>query len=468
MLTHRRTCLSRFRALALFVVVGTIAVSVDCGSYSPRGGATSAVQLRMGDAPADRVLTFEVSAGPISATPSGGAAVTLLADSRRIELAHLSETTEPLSLLSVPQGTYSSMTIKLSNPEVTFINSSGTLTKLEPSFSQSVTINFNPALNITAAASVVNIDLNLINALTFDAQGNVTGVAITANSFTISAAAVAAGEQGDDDDEHGQLENITGMVTAVSGSTFTMTPGQNAVPLTFTTDENTEFKDGASLGTILNTIVDVEGITQSNGGLYAKEVESVENEAGMEAEGIITQVVGNPATQLSFVAQDGSGAGMGDAKVGGTVTTNVSGAQYRIDQGGMDTSSMGGLPASPNFPFDATTVHSGQRVEVESSSTMSGMSTVAEKVKLRQQTLSGIVSGLGAPVSTGPATFTLTVAPDSAFAMLSGQTTVTVFFQQGTNLHDLASVSNGNTVRVRGLLFFTGSSFNMIAGRIGQ
>src|SRR5437588_395761 len=216
MLTHRQTCLSRFRALAFFVVAGTIAVSVNCGSYSPRGGATSAVQLRMGDAPADRVLTFEVSAGAI-------------------------------------------------------------------------------------------------HALTFNAQGNVTGVAITANSFTVSAAAVAEVEQGDDDDEHGQLENITGMVTAVSGSTFTMTPGQNAVPLTFTTDENTEFKDGASLGTILNTIVDVEGITQSNGGLYAKEVESVENEAGMEAKGIITQVVGNPATQLSFVAQDGSGAGMGDA-----------------------------------------------------------------------------------------------------------------------------------------------------------
>jgi hypothetical protein len=76
------------------------------------------------------------------------------------------------------------------------------------------------------------------------------------------------------------------------------------------------------------------------------------------------------------------------------------------------------------------------------------------------------VSGLEASTAAGPATFTLTVANDSVFAMLSGKTTVTVSWQQGTDLHKLTSVNNGDTVRVRGLVFYAGARFNMIARRI--
>jgi hypothetical protein len=159
---------------------------------------------------------------------------------------------------------------------------------------------------------------------------------------------------------------------------------------------------------------------------------------------------------------------MNDSNVGNVMAIDVTGAQYSVDQGDVDTSGIGGLPASPNFPFDSATVHAGQRVEVESSSTMSGTSLIADKVKLRQQGLTGTVSALSAPTSAGPVQFTLTVASDSAFAMLSGQTTVTVFWQPGTELHNVASVKNGDTVRVRGLVFFTGTTFNMIAKRIGQ
>jgi hypothetical protein len=135
-----------------------------------------------------------------------------------------------------------------------------------------------------------------------------------------------------------------------------------------------------------------------------------------------------------------------------------------VHKGNIDTSGIGGLPAPPNFPFDGSTVHTGQRVEIESHSAMSGNSAVAEKVKLQQQALSGTVSGLS---GTAPTTFTLTVASDSAFAMLSGSTSVTLCWQPGTDLHNLPhALTNGDAVRVRGLLFFTGSKFNMIARRI--
>ncbi len=105
---------------------------------------------------------------------------------------------------------------------------------------------------------------------------------------------------------------------------------------------------------------------------------------------------------------------------------------------------------------------------MESISAVTGTNITAEKVKLQQQALVGTVSGLPGPTTAGPVTFTLTVASDSAFAMLSGKTQITVFWQPGTDLHKLTSVNNGDTIRVRGLVFFTGSSFNMIARRIDQ
>lgn len=466
-----QVCFLRRSWSALVFLLAVILAAAGCGGSGMNsgptggnGGAMAATQVKMGDAPADRVLTFEISAGPVTMTPSSGSPVTVLSGSHRIELTHLSGTNEPLALLNVPQGTYSSMSITVAKPEVTFLNNAGSLVKLEPAFNQTVTINFNPALNVNTNAAVVNIDLNLANALTFDSLGNVTGVSMGSSSFTVSTAPVAT--ENEQQPEDGELEDTTGMVTSVSGSTFTMSVGQNGVALTFATDANTAFGDGATLGTILNMIVKVEGRTRADGSLYAKEVEGVESEGGGDMEGVITQVVGNPASQLAIVAQDGSGNGMDDTKVGNSQTVNLDGAQFGIHQGSIDTSGISGLPSSPNFPFDATTIHAGQRVDVETASMMAEVAFSAEKVELEQQALTGIASGLSGSTSTGPVTFQLSLPADSAFTLLSGQSSVTVFWQPRTNLRNLNSVNNGDTVRVRGLVFFTGSKCNMIASRI--
>jgi hypothetical protein len=460
--------------LSMAVLLMLIATACGGGGSStapgsnptPTPGANSAVQVKVGDAPADRVVSFEVTAGPITMTSASGTAVTVMSTARRIELTHLSGTSEPLALLNIPQGTYSSAAITVSHPEVSFVNNSGTVVKLQPSLSQVVTVNLSPALSVGGSSSVVNIDLSVANALTFDAQGNVTGVSLSASSFVISTSAVAA-----EDNQHaedGELEDIAGVVTSVSGTSFTMKLGQSGVSLTFATDANTSFNDGASLTTMNNTLVTVEGVTRSDGSLYAKEVEGMENANGMEFEGLVTQVVGSPATQLSLLPHDGSGSGVDDTTVGNAATVNVSGAQFKVNKGNIDTSGIGGLPSPPNFAFDASTIRAGQRVEIESASPFNGGTVAAEKVKVQQQALVGTVSGLSGTTSSGPVIFTLTLPSDSAFAMLSGKSAVTVYWQPGTDLHKLSSVSNGNTVRVRGLVFFTGSSFNMIAHRMDQ
>ena len=162
--------LGRFgRAMILTTAVAIFLTAIGCGgggSSAPPGSgggggaAATATQIKIGDAPADRLITFEVTVGPISMTPTSGNAVTVLSATRRLELTHLSGTNEPLSLLKVPQGSYTSATLTVANPEVVFINNLGQIVKLQPVLSQTLTVNFSPAFSVGATAPVVNIDLN--------------------------------------------------------------------------------------------------------------------------------------------------------------------------------------------------------------------------------------------------------------------------------------------------------------------
>jgi uncharacterized protein DUF5666 len=457
--------------LVAITLLFTITLATGCGGGSsttpppPPPGSASA-QIRVGDAPSDRILSFEVKVDSIILTDTNGGTVTALSSTRTIELTHLSADSEPLALLNIPQGSYNKADIHIVSAEVTFLDATNQPKQQQFPVNSTVTVTLNPAVTVGASSTVVSIDVDVANSVT------ISGSTATLNTivFSITTAAVNANEN-QQEAEDGELEDITGLVTAVNGTSFTLTLGQNGVQLTFTTDANTQFSDGVTTAaSTLNQIVKVEGVTKADGSLYAKEVEGIESQNGAELEGFITAVAPGPptaATSLTIIGQDGIGSGIDDTDIGATITVDVSqNPQYKVNLGNIDTSGLsGGIPGS-NFPFDATTIHAGQSVEVESASTQSGNTLVAEKVKLHQQTLKGLVSLVSG--SGAPATFTLSVPADSAFATASGQTSVTVFWQPGTDLHNLGGVNNGDTVRVRGLIFWNGSQFKMIARRISQ
>jgi len=181
---------------------------------------------------------------------------------------------------------------------------------------------------------------------------------------------------------------------------------------------------------------------------------------------MITAITGSPASSIAVLTQDGIGGGMDSSKIGASFTADVSGAQFKIDQGNIDTSGLGGIPGTPNFPFDAASLKLGQRVEVESINAIptAGGTVVADKVKLQQQTLNGTVANFAAG-SGGAATFDLSLPSDSYLKLLSGQSSVHVFLYPGTD-NSVGTIANTNQLRVRGLLFWTGTSFNLIARRI--
>ena len=448
-----------------------LALGASCGGGSsmtnnnpPPQASNTKAQIKIGDAASDRIIAFEVTIGsPITVTTSNGN-LQITLSSNRLELSHMSAKFEPLTLVNALQGTYTGATLTVSNPELTFLDNAGTAHMIQSSASQTVNLTFSPAITIGSSPVVLSIDVNLANSVTTDQAGNITGFNFTGSSFRFSTKAVAAANQQDDD---GELEDVTGLVTSVSGTSFTMNVGQSGAQLTFTTDNTTQFSDGVTdVNSALNHIVKVEGITKPDGTLFASEVEGLENQNGAELEGVMTSVIGMPASSVTVLAQDGTGSGMHSSQIGASFAADVSGAQFKIDQGNIDTSGFGGVPGAPNFPFDSTTLRAGQRVEIESANTLpaGGGTVVADKVKLQQQALKGTVANLTAG-SGGAATFDLTLPSDSYLTLLSGQTSVHVFLQPGTD-NTVGTISNTNSVRVRGLLFWTGTSFNLIARRI--
>jgi hypothetical protein len=258
---------------------------------------------------------------------------------------------------------------------------------------------------------------------------------------------VAPEDSEDQNDDNGEIDDVHGSVTNVTAPNFTIQTRETM--LTFATDANTRFGGGLTQLTDLKTgdFVEVDGVTQPDGTKLARMVEREGTMAGEEVEGIISAVTGSPATGITIAHQlDSTGTSTPPVTVNVQITANTQ-FVIRPDRFGMTLS----LPMT----FDASHIGKGQRVEIDSPSAATPM--VANSVKLREQALIGTVSNLNSN------TFTLTVNSSSAFATLSGVTTVSVTMVGGAD--ESAPLMNGATVRVRGLVFVNGTAYSMIGVR---
>ena len=86
----------------------------------------------------------------------------------------------------------------------------------------------------------------------------------------------------------------------------------------------------------------------------------------------------------------------------------------------------------------------------------------ASQVRLEPQALHGTVSAY--TVGGSLTTFTLTLPSDSAFATLTGATTVQVYQQAGTQVMGTTPVANGADVQARGLLFYDAGTYKLVTG----
>jgi hypothetical protein len=434
-----------------------VLILAGCGmsnSKTTQNAGSQQLMVTMGDAPSDRVIAFALTVNTLTLT--GGSNPTVVSTPTRIEFVRDAGTFLPLVTASIPAGTYTGATVTVSNPQVVAIDTTTHQpVQLTAALSTStVNVTFNTPLMINSSAVEADFDLDLANSVT------ISGNTATINPvFHISTRAV-------NDNDNDDFKDVRGVVSSVSAPMFSVTSAEMAQMFTFTTDSNTKFQGISGLSQLtMGMIVEVDAHLQSDGTLLAKRVEVDEDSNdGLEVEGFVTTVTGNPATQFmvsdefdsSFIAALLNLLGVGD-----NITVNVSNntAFTVSDSNDIDTS---GLAVS----FDASDLGKAQRVATsamhQASFQQSGLTLTADRVRLLQQALNGTVSNMSG------SQFTLTVAGDSAFALLSGQTTVTVDIVGSTSQN--VTVANGAAVRVRGLLFFNGSShtYTLAASSIDQ
>jgi hypothetical protein len=344
----------------------------------------------------------------------------------------------------LPPGTYSGATLTVTSAEVVVINGT-TPTSVPATISGgTVTVTF-PNITVTTTPLFLNFDLDLAASVVLNGTP-ITSATVTPKFNVTSAATPPAGNEGNEDHDNGELEDVHGSVKSIAAPNFTVTT--KTTDITFATDANTRFKDGITQLSDLKVgdIIEVDGITKSDGSKLATKVERESSQNGEEVEGLVS-ALDSPLTKITVIHQQDS--------------TGTSNSPVTVDIG-VNSSTVFSVRADKlNIAapaFDATHIGKGQRIEADSSTNVTPL--LAIKVKLREQALIGTVAASPAPTASG---FTITISPTSAFGTLSGATSVAVTFANGATLKTTPVA--GATIRARGLVFFNAGVYSMIAVR---
>lgn len=444
-------------ALTLAACGGGTSSSPTNPISSPTGSTT--VLVGMGDSPADWITTFGMTVNSITLTNSNGSSVSMLSAPTQMEMIRLMGTVQPVSIMKVPQGTYTSASISVGSIQMGYMDP-GTHQYVQKTMAGpfSGTVSLSPAMIVGSTPVSLNFDMNMGSSVSIS-NGNVT---ITP-TFAGMTNSLGTGQN----PWQGYMQHMVGSVSSASGSQFTMNMMMGLQSVTFSTNGSTQFAGMSGMGMMSNgTIVSVDGVPQADGSLLAQHVEYMSNNGGMMGGGVVTGITGAPPTQLSIVANNGIGGGMMMSAISGNIIVNVSSSTpYTADSDGIDLSN---LPFTPTF--DNSSIAKGQKIDVVSGGGMmmgGGMmggsfGTInASQVELEQQGLSGTISNYTANGSQ--ASFTFTLPSDSAFTTLTGVSTITVYKQNGTQIHNLSAIANGNQVQVRGLLFYDSGAYKFVS-----
>ncbi len=316
----------RSKRISWVLLVAGLAITVaSCGSggTSPTqsfGGGTGSVALLGGDSPVCDVLSFRVTITGVTLTPQGGGTPVTVVSSQNpvtLDFASLQDFAAFLTLVKVPAGTYTQLTITLSNPSLSILDFTVT-----PPAPKTLTVNLSaltftltlsPALTVADnGVASLNLDLNLAKSLTVS-QGILTGgmtPSFTALPVNTPATTTGLGEL---DDLHGLVQSVSTTSTnpAFSGSIVVGVNVASGATVTVQVTSSTVFNGVSGLGTLLpNTFVEIAAIVDSNGNIVANRVtaESVED-VGISRAGFaglvtsVTRVSGN-ATQFTLAVRE--------------------------------------------------------------------------------------------------------------------------------------------------------------------
>jgi|SRR5579872_4015809 len=465
------TCLGI--ALIVLVVNGCGGNAYNMSTSTPADNLpqTSAVTLTVTDAPPAgvTVLSFEVTINSAVLNPGN---VQLVTNPQRIEVKQLETDSAFLSTMNAPAGTYQSITVNVTNPELTVMNNSGaaigncannSVCHLEPAAAGNVTFSASPFPVVLVGGSPTGfqVDLNVANLLS-----NTLSVDFNAAGAISVAQLPLAGQPNDDrladvDDLLGTAENLD-----AADSQFTLRTMSGDFQIQ--ANGNTQFEiEGCAADNFsciqTGQVVEVDSEVMNGGMFIARKIEAEGSEAGdkggdnnqgeNEVEGIVFKV--DDATHFEILVLGELNA-TSNVALGNPVVVTLSSPQFQVDANGLNVPSA--LQGAFEQATDTSQLMPGQEVQIRSTSggnTMGSPITITtNRVRLHETQFTATISGAPVPpnftVGNLPGLFT-SMGVTSILVQTSSQTN----FQGGTGLGSLA---DQNQVSLRGLLFANGAN----------
>ncbi len=457
-------------------LVGLFGFATACGDGSSNTTPVNLgtmVQVNLGDAPADWVLSFSTTINSMTLHGSDGS-IDVVNAATPVEFIQRMGTMEPVALVLANRGSYTSASVTFGDCNITYIDpNTKTLQQKTITGPFSADVPFGSGVTLDTTPLAFNFDLDLNHSLSVDNSGQ---FAFSPNfHFSFGAQNGSGSGSGGGNGNgpfFGGMQHMFGVVNSIGDGFMVMTSLQAMNTFTVQTNTQTQFHGLASSLSQLSAGMGVwvNATLQSDGTLLATRINSMMRSGGIMGGGIITAVTGDPATQLTIVMQNGAGASINTSYLSKTLTVDLtSDTTYSIDDDRVDlTTGLGFTPV-----FDASNIYPGQSVLpvddsgniVPGDSTSAGTIT-ASTIYLEEQGFRGTTDSNLTP---GNATsFTLTLDPECAFTALTGANTILVYQQTGTNLQYQTAIDAGETLRVHGLLFREGEQWVLIASTIAS
>ena len=422
--------------LGLGVVPGPL------GSPNPQ-----TIELRIGSEPTERIVSLSLNLTSLKATNSGAQDLELLTAPITVEFTRSAIVTEPVVVRDIYQDTYSALVLADMTGQVTFYDNNGQLTSQALSVSGQ-TIALTPNLVLGTDPQVFNVSLDLAQSFTVNTN-TVTVNSLVATTQAVLPAPPVAPAVGQP--ETGSINFLVGTVTAVDTNTKVISLQPFSGDLLSVTYDNSTVFSNCDPVTMTGTMVEVQADTQTNAVVLASQVALIENSASSsELYGTLTGLAPDQIN-YNFVVDGGMGVNFAGGLVGQNITVDWLATGYSVNSAHLD------LSGSSDLVFDEVRVFPGQLVEmkwdtliVPDPDAINAGFMSPRMIELEEQTVSGTVSSYNALTGT----FGLNVSSDSVLKTMNpGLISIAVRQVPQTNLRNSPTFNDGDTVKVRGLIF---------------
>ncbi|HZU45565.1 MAG TPA: DUF4382 domain-containing protein [Terriglobales bacterium] len=435
-------------ATFLFVLIALLLTACGGGTSSSTSNGSQqsgSVFVAGEDTPLPAVLAFNVTINSITLSNSS-TSVQALSQPTTVDFARLLGLRTLLGFNSVPAGTYTSATITLANPLISYLNLSsnpasvGTITGTLTTNTVTIALAQPMVVNANGLAGL-HLDFDLRQSIQLDGAGQITGVV----NPTLDLKPVAA------TDEDGQITDLRGGLVSINTSNNTFVLQRvGGHDITIDVNNATKYSGTYTLASLPNpSVIEVDGQVQNDGSVLASEVEVVTtSQAFISGRIVDVNPSTGPASTVTLLVGEELPALQG-INVGFPVTIDVSGVtDYDIRH--FDN-------WFTQFLFNNSSMVTGQRIAIGGTldTTTNPPTFVPQRIVLRRQGVVGdLVPGSVNIISGNLGNFQL--QNNSLFGYILGAP-LTVNTGNSTrfiNISGLAAMQSGGSMKlvVHGLI----------------